>query len=415
MNARDYAIHELHARNLPGWGRVRLRRPNIKLPADPRDRALGEQITLGVTKNLLLLRALAAHHAGRGLRSIDPLVQMILCVALYQLRFLTRVPASAAVDEAVEQTRRLGAPRASSFVNAVLRNATRNPDPDDLPEHIRLSHPKELFDRLVELLGHDDAVKLCTLHNTEPPTIVRLLSRGRAELLPEGATPVESDGFFALPKSNPKMLHDLLIARIAQVQDPTAALAAAELEVRTGHVVLDRCCGVGTKFVQMIDRLDGSGQIVGIDPNGQRCDTLRRTLVEMQARNWRVMQSETLAALAGELPERFDRILIDVPCSNSGVLARRPEARYRQTAQALKSLRKLQLQILADTAAALAPDGRLVYSTCSIWHEENASVVDEFLARQKLRKLSERLTLPSLDPDTRRWHDGGYVAVLARR
>ena len=130
MKPRDYALRELDPKHLPHWpaGAIKKSKPYAP-PADPRDVALAEHIVAGVVKNVFLLQYLAQHHSGRNLKSIDPVVQKILAIALYQLRFLDRVPASAAVDEAVEQTRRFGQSRASGFVNAVLRKATRDPSP----------------------------------------------------------------------------------------------------------------------------------------------------------------------------------------------------------------------------------------------------------------------------------------------
>jgi len=128
MSPRDFAFHELAARPLPNWP-ARDDRSAHRPPADPRDVALSENITVGVIKNLLLLQHLIQHYSGRSLKSIEPAVQRILAIALYQLRFLSRVPASAAVDEAVKQSRRFRQARASGFINAVLRKATRDPSP----------------------------------------------------------------------------------------------------------------------------------------------------------------------------------------------------------------------------------------------------------------------------------------------
>jgi 16S rRNA (cytosine967-C5)-methyltransferase len=112
----------------------------------------------------------------------------------------------------------------------------------------------------------------------------------------------------------------------------------------------------------------------------------------------------------------FDRVLIDTPCSNSGVLARRPEARYRQDAQTLRSLEKLQRNILLDTVNSVAPRGLLIYSTCSVWPEENEQIAQWFLAEHpQFTLLRERSTLPSFDSDPARYHDGGYFAVFARK
>src|SRR5690242_2699347 len=170
MNARDAALLELDAIRLPGWrGGAARRRLQITEP-DPRDRALAEQIRIGVIKNLLLLQHLIAHHSDRSLKNIDEIVQKVLAIGLYQLRFLTRIPPSAAVDEAVEQTRRFGQPRAAGFVNAVLRNAIRNPDPP-MPPEIALSHPHVLMERLRDLLGDEQQVLAFARHdNREPPT-----------------------------------------------------------------------------------------------------------------------------------------------------------------------------------------------------------------------------------------------------
>src|SRR5688500_13642170 len=166
MSARDFALITLDAKRLPHWPEMQLRasraeHPPPSPPADPRDRALAEQITIGVIKNLLHLQHLISHYAERPLNKIDALAQKILAIGLYQLRFLTRIPASAAVDEAVEQSRRFGRHRATGFINAVLRKATREPnvplpDKNDDPvgyAELVLSHPRELFAGLSQLFG----------------------------------------------------------------------------------------------------------------------------------------------------------------------------------------------------------------------------------------------------------------------
>ncbi len=177
MNARDYALHLIRQSYLPGWNKpTKLTPQNL----DPRDRALGESIAASVSKNLLLLKHAIRHYSGREMKAIDPLVQMVLAIAIAQLRFFDRVPASAAVDEAVEQTKRLRLGRAGGFVNAVLRRATREPDlplpsRERAEEYARtvLSHPAELFQRLVSLMGEKKALALCEKNNAIAPTIVR--------------------------------------------------------------------------------------------------------------------------------------------------------------------------------------------------------------------------------------------------
>jgi 16S rRNA (cytosine967-C5)-methyltransferase len=153
-----------------------------------------------------------------------------------------------------------------------------------------------------------------------------------------------------------------------------------------------------------------------MDPAEPRCEGLRHLLAQRHIENVAVHCAAWLTDLADTVPAQFDRILADVPCSNSGVLARRPEARYTQTPAALESLAKLQDRILSDSAPSVRPAGLLVYSTCSVWPEENRQRIDAFLQRHPDFELQhDQTTLPSFDSDPTRYRDGGYVAVLRRK
>ena len=430
MSARDYALITLDSRRLPNWAEKQLRVSKQDAPAappsDPRDRALAEQLTIGVVKNLLHLQYLIAHYAGRPLKQVDALAQKILAVGLYQLRYLTRIPPSAAVDEAVEQSRRFGRYRATGFINAILRKATREPDvplpdpatqPAEYAERV-LSHPRDLFDRLVKLIDTDDAISFCLHDNQEPPTIVRLYpSASPTDLstLDVSVTPHEQPGLFVVSPAKPTILANWSRRGIAQVQDPTSARTVEHLQVEPEQTILDRCSGLGTKTLQMHARVGPTGSVVAVDPSAPRMQLLRRAVEERNITNIAVREVGMMSELEPGDPKQFDRILIDAPCSNSGVFARRPEARYHQSDHALASLAKLQDRILDDTAHALKPGGRLVYSTCSVWREENEDRVKAFLARHAdYRLLHEDAILPSFSEDPARYHDGGYLAVLAR-
>lgn len=430
MSARDFALVELNAKSLPGWPVDALRhwkrKPQLaEPPADPRDRALAEQIIIGVVKNLLHLRWLTAHYAQRSLQSIDPLAQKILAIGLYQLRFLTRIPPSAAVDEAVEQAKRVGLARASGFVNAILRKSLRDPAPPPPDRHrdpvryaeLILSHPAELFARLDKLLGSDDTLRFCEHDNLEPPTIVRLSRLTNAEdLTTPGLTilPHEQPGMFVVSGAKPTILADWSRRGVAQVQDPTAAKVVDHLGIEPGQRLLDRCCGLGTKTLQMHERV-GQGSILAMDPAHARIHLLDQLITQRRLDNIALREIGMIDQLPEPDRQPFDRILIDAPCSNSGVLARRPEARYAQIDAALASVARLQDRILDDSAPWLAAHGRLIYSTCSIWPEENQQRVAAFLERHPdYRLIEEQLTWPSFETDPTRYHDGGYFAVLTR-
>ena len=433
MNARDFALILLDKKRLPGWKPNLVREGKPSRPRDSRDWALAEQIDSGVVKNLLLLREAIEHYSGKSLASIDPVVQKILAIALYQMKFLDRVPASAAVDQAVEQTKRFGRRRAAGFVNAVLRNVERlpapiipdaNADPEGFAQRV-LSHPPELFRRLAALLGNERALAFCRHDNSEPPTILRLFKGVEpATLIEEWKKLSDLPPIELLPHESPGMLvvHGVRIGPIlahwaklglAQVQDPTAAAVVEKMRITPGQRILDRCAGLGTKTMQIRERTGPNGSVVAMDSATFRTDRLRQLLLDRGIANVQVIHGSKLSGLAEELPNPFDRILIDVPCSNSGVLARRPEARYRFE---IDRLAKLQHEILNDTLPRLSPGGLLIYSTCSVWPEENELQIKEFLSRNPSFELAdENTTLPSFDESApEKYHDGGYVAVMRR-
>lgn len=425
MSARDWALFELDHRRLPGW-KPRLLRGRPPMLRDPRDFALGEQILIGAIKNLFLLQHLTSHYSGRSLKSIDPLVQKILAVGLYQLRFLTRIPASAAVNEAVEQAKRFGQGKAAGFVNAVLRKVGSDPNPP-LPDRVAdaaryaevaLSHPRDVFDRFVTLLGTDDALRLCEHDNAEPPTIVRLANGAMAaDLQAEGVTihPHDQSGLLVVESARKATLAEWARLGVAQVQDTTAAAVVPELQCEPGQRVLDRCAGLGTKTMQLREAVGDAGSVVAMDPNVDRCNGLRELLAARQIGNVSVHPAGRIADVEELRDATFDRALLDVPCSNSGVLPRRPEARYAQGKAATDALLKLQDMILDDTAGRVRPGGLMVYSTCSIWPEENERQVERFLQRRPDYSLvKHHATIPSLDPEPTRYRDGGFFALVKR-
>lgn len=422
--ARDYALALLDRTDLPGW-KPRLLRRKIAPPGDERDLALAENIHIGVIKNHALLEYLLAHYARRPGR-IDPLVRKIAVIGLYQLRFLTRIPQSAAVDEAVKQAKRFGRSQSANFLNAVLRAAIRHPDvplpskehnPEEYAETV-LSHPHEIVRRLVELAGVEKMLEFCKHNNTQPPTIVRLFRDASAEqLLREcpTATPHQRPGLFVVESARRAIFARWAACGLAQVQDATSAQIVAYLDVQPGQRVLDRCAGLGTKTLQIQELVGPGGWVMAMDVSGRRCKALQSLIQSRKIGNVSVVQASMLRQVVDLQPPVFDRILLDVPCSNSGVLARRPEARYAQTPEAIESLTRLQDELLDDTAAYLKPGGLLVYSTCSIWPEENEARVERFVAAHPDFKLLHSQTIwPCCNCKPDQYHDGGYYAVLRR-
>lgn len=423
-NARDYALTQLDRLRLPGW-KISQVRQSVKIPTDARDLGLAEQIRIGVIKNLALLDHLTEYYANQS--RIDPLVRKILAVGLYQIRFLDRIPASAAVDEAVEQTRRMGRKHAAGFVNAILRRAVREPD-IPLPTResdpigyaaLTLSHPKDLIQRLSDELGQERMLDLCEHDNREPPTLVRAFKGVSQDQLATTGVEIthhEQPGIYVVQNARKATLAEWAAKGLAQPQDATAAGVVKHLDLQPNLDVLDRCAGMGTKSIQIQDELAGTGWVMAIEPSAERIEAIRKTIQKLKIENLAVVQARMLSDINELKRPAFDRILIDAPCSNSGVMARRPEARYAQTSTALESLSKVQDQILDDSSPYLRPGGLLVYTTCSVWRAENEARIDAFLKRHKgYERLHEALRLPSCSTDVREYRDGGYACVLRRQ
>lgn len=436
MDARDYAVLMLDQAALPGLPQEAFKRRSPVPPEDPRDRALAEQIIAGVIKNYIHLDKLIGIYAKRSSRQVDARARLILLVALYQMRFLDRIPDHAIVTEAVRQTRRLDPvtlQRASGFVNAVLRQALREPDvseklpkPTNAPAYAEaiLSHPRTLFARLADLFGEKNALAFCEHDNRTPPTLVRLTGGTTIDDLRKNApeeveiTPHEQPGICVVAGARYAEFARWSDAGLAQVQDATSAAVVGELELRPGLTVLDRCCGLGTKTQQLSEGVESEGGVFAVDSMGSRINKLRRLVRRRpDLSNITAKRAEWIEELPPEWPGEYERILIDAPCSNTGVLARRAEARYHQSDDAVGELVQLQKAILADTWPVLSRGGLLAYATCSVLPEENSRLVAAFVrAAPGAELVSERAWWPSFaTTDATRYRDGGYVAILRRK
>lgn len=343
-----------------------------------RDRALLTALVYGVARRRRTLDWLIDRCA----RRVDPGVRQILRVALFQVRFLSRIPRRAAVHEAVEQAKAFGR-GAAGFVNAVLRKAADL----ELPDHlgVRSSHPDWLLARwrrfpdLEAILEADNAVLPVTarVNPLRPP--------------PGAAGPViEIEGD---PSDHPGFSEGRFT-----VQDETSMKAAPLLDPRPGERVLDLCAAPGGKTTHLAELMGGEGLVVAVDLPG------RIGLVRESARRLRLGNVRCAAGDGTRIAFRapFDAVLLDAPCSNTGVLARRPDARWRLRESDIPRCAALQRELLANAVRLLRPGGRLVYSTCSLEPEENR------VETPGLRVVREELVRPTPR------HSGGYMALCVR-
>ncbi len=362
------------------------------------DHALATELVLGVLRWQSLLDSRIATGAKQPLAKLDIEVMVALRLALYQLRWLTRIPARAAIHESVELVKRARKRSAASFVNAVLRKLEKQPlhTEDRLPDDstatidsiaLGLAHPKWLVERWARDYGIEAASLICRYDQSIPATAVRLRrADADKELQAEGIA--WKHGALL---SSARVIEggDITKTRACReercvIQDEASQLVAALAE--GGTRVLDCCAAPGGKTLAMADR-DPAAQIVAVDLHPHRARLLRRLLhTDDKSKPANI---SVLAADARHLPfaAKFDRVLADVPCSGTGTLTRNPEIKWRLKPDDLFDLQPRQLAILRSAMAQVASGGRLIYSTCSLEKEENEDVIELALAESSAFRL----------------------------
>lgn len=346
-----------------------------------RDRALLTELVYGTTRRRLTLDYVL-DQLSPGKR-IPLRVRVPLRLALYQVLF-TRIPAYAAVDEAVGQCRLVSA-RSASFANAVLRRASKDrPDFPKSPPARRISvehsHPEWLVSRWIAALGEREAERVCRAGNAALPVTARLRDTGEVVVVRGN------------PAEDPRPL---------AVQDRTQMKVAGLLAPKAGERILDLCAAPGGKTLHLADLMGMRGEIVAVDADAGRLGLLERQ---------RCPVVRCVAADGRAFAETgFDAALADVPCSNTAVLARRPDARWRVRPEDLRRLPPVQLALLESAFRAVRPGGRVVYSTCSLEREENDDVVQKFCRTMPgVSVRSVERILPTSEAA------GGFFALLVR-
>ncbi len=392
----------------------------------PADRALCRELVLGVVRWQATLDWLIARKTAG--RTQKPALQNLLRLGLYQLFWLDRVPDHAAVHETVELAKRGGFGPQAGFVNAVLRDYLREREVTErlLAElkttqpHLGCSHPAWLVARWQQRWGAEKARQLLDWNNTPPNTFARvntlqidagkLVERWRAE-------DVEYD-FVRRNWLEEKLVFELKVhpplgqlPSFAEgwfyVQDPSTLLAVRELDPQPAESVLDLCAAPGGKTTYIAQLMRDEGRIVACDVSQERLKLIHENCARLGV----TCVDPILISTLGRRPStHFDRVLVDASCSNTGVMRRRVDLRWRIRPEEIERLRAEQLNLLRQAAPLVKPGGVLAYSTCSLEPEENGKVVKQFLGAQPQFKLArERELLPFVDGV-----DGAYVAALVR-
>jgi 16S rRNA (cytosine967-C5)-methyltransferase len=393
------------------------------------DRAFATELVYGVIRRRLTLDWVIERFANRPLEKLDAALRLILHVALYQLLFMNSVPDYAAVNEAVEAAKRRLHAGAATFANGLLRAVLRArstlpypPRSDDLVEHLAVvhSHPRWLVQRWINHLGPERTEAVCAVDNQPPPIVLRAnrLKLSRDELIDrlraEGvdAQALEQDDAAVRIAPPPRALDALEAYARGEfyVQDLTPMRVTRLLDPKPGERVLDLCAAPGGKTSHCAEIMDDSGRVVACDLNEKRLRLLEENMARLAITCVEIARCDARHLPDLIPPGSFDRVLLDVPCSNTGVLRRRVEARWRLKENDIASLADRQAELLEAAAPMPKPGGVLVYSTCSIEPEENDQLIRRFLSRHGDFTLdAETLVLPSAGGG-----DGGYMARMSR-
>jgi 16S rRNA (cytosine967-C5)-methyltransferase len=385
------------------------------------DRGFCHELIMGVVRWQATLDWLVARKTPG--RTQQPGLQDLLRLGLYQIFWLDRIPDHAAVHETVEQARHDGFGAQAGFVNAILRGYLREADETKraLAElkiaqpALGWSHPEWLVERWRQRFGDDRTQQLLTWNNAPPKTFARVNTlRTDATQLVEAwrGEGVDYD-FVTRDWTGANLMFELkshpplnTLASFRQgwfyIQDPSTLLAVRELDPQPGETILDLCAAPGGKTTFIAQLMNNNGRLVAHDISPDRLKLIEENCIRLGVTGVAPVSTFNFQ------PSTFDRVLVDSPCSNTGVLRRRVDLRWRLQPEEIKRLRTTQLNLLHQAACCLKPGGVLVYSTCSLEPEENTCVVEEFLASHAGFKLeSERELLPFSDGV-----DGAYVARL---
>ncbi len=401
------------------------------------DRGLTHELVMGVLRWQLWLDKLIEYYSGRKVSDLDLAIRVLLRLGLYQLRFLSRIPDSAAVNESVNLAKFARLRSAAPFVNAVLRRATREPevDPakgiDDPIERIavKTSHPAWLIERWSKAFGDEEAERFAHANNEPAPIAFRVVNTRADETavleqlsqaggvltrskIATGAWRIEGAG---------SLLSQLVNKGEAYIQDEASQLVAQVLGAEPGHRVLDLCAAPGSKTTQIADRALDSASVFAGDYYEHR---LRNLVSSSELQGLRSIKTVNLNGLQ-PLPfaeHAFDRVLVDAPCSGTGTLRRNPEIRWRISPDDIDDLSARQKQLLQNAVCAVKPGGRLVYSTCSVETDENEEVTKAFLENNELFRPVNLEVDPSLTTSSgaaRTWPqkhgtDGFFISAFYR-
>lgn len=381
----------------------------LKEISDQRDKNLFTEIFYGVIRHKLYLDYIIKHFSNRSLEKMDKEVLLGLRVGIYQLLFLDKIPARAAIYESVEAVKLLlNKKGAVAFVNGILRNVNRKKaelpviDREKSPlRHfsIHYSYPEWMVKRFIEQYGIETAEKIIKAGNKRAEVIYRhnSLKMSKEEFLAslekEGFKFKESfvPGFYNLLNASNPVDTEVFKKGGAYIQGTSAGLASLLLEPKKNMDVLDLAAAPGGKTTHLAMLMENTGQIKALDINPTRLKLIRENLQRLGVSN---VSLEAADAAEYQSEKKYDRILADLPCSGLGLISAKPEIKWQKKEEDIKKMAELQYRILTNNIDKLKNEGLLLYSTCTLTREENQLLIDKILAENsslELLDLSEKV------------------------
>jgi 16S rRNA (cytosine967-C5)-methyltransferase len=410
-------------------------------------------LVYGTIRNRIIIDKVIAVLSDIPVERIPKGILNVIRIVSYELIYCPPAAVYAIVNEAVENAKVLSGNKPSSFVNAVLRRITAHiqqrqlpllqanprrtlpqdmnfgcqfdidllPDPAERPVDYlssAFSLPRWLVADWLEDFGLEKARQICFASNRKPSiylraNILRTTPENLSEKLKETGIEFQIVESTMIKVKSPKNVTAMpgFFEGLFSVQDLTSAIPAKLLKPRPGWKILDMCAAPGTKTTQLAELSEDNAAIIATDIDSSRLELVKDNIKRLGLESIEVVEYSDLQKIIEE-GKKFDDVLLDVPCSNSGVLAKRPEARFRITKKAIDKLLKTQMQLLEMAEPLVKTGGKICYSTCSIQKQENGLLIRNFLTQNRFFCLEdEKLTLPYAGEND---YDGGYTAILTR-
>lgn len=405
MDAREVALKIINdVTQNHAYANIALAREINRQKLSEQDRRFITELVYGTIKAGATLDWMISHYINRPVDKIAPIILNILRMGMYQMFFLSKVPVSAACNQAVELTKKYGHIGTVKFVNAVLRNAGRTPEKIVYPDKekgmarflsLTYFHPEWLVARWLKRLGGEATEELCRINNLTPPLCLRTntLKNTREELL----VILENEGVIAEPSqwtpegivchSSPALgTLKSLREGLFQIQDESSMLVAHVLDPKPGEFIIDACAAPGGKSTHIGALMQNKGRILSGDIHDHKLVITRENAERLGID---IIETKVLDAtmIGKKYFNQADRVLVDAPCSGLGVLRRKADSRWRKEESMLTELPELQKAILHSAADCVKVGGVLVYSTCTTEPEENQAVVESFLQDRSEFKL----------------------------